>query len=101
MSEFKVDLKPEDVNKAIVDAVLKSTLGKTVTDAIEANVKKLVGSTYNNPIDQEINRVIVEVVRVQVLLKQEQIRNIIAERITDKMINDAVEKFSKFLENKY
>lgn len=99
--EFKVDIKPENVNDAIVKAVLESSIGDIVKKSIEENVKSLTTRGYGNPIEKVIKDVILEVVKEEVLKRRDNIRKIISENLTDKMVKASIEKFDKFLENEY
>lgn len=50
--ELKID--PQDVNNYIKDAILKSTVGATISIEIEKEIKDLF-NTYNSPIKKFVN----------------------------------------------
>ena len=103
MSEFKIDVKPEDVNEAIVKAVLASSVGSIIISSIEKQVIELANpNSYNNPITKAIEGILAHVIEEEIAKRMEDIRKIIAEHLTDKMLKDVVGKFADYVaRNRY
>lgn len=47
--QVNVDITPEEINRAVADAVIRSAIGESLRAAIEGEAKKLTQS-YGNPI---------------------------------------------------
>lgn len=90
--DFKVDIDPEQINKEVSEAILKSAIGKQLKESIEKEVKNL-GGLYNNPMDTvirgEVNKVIKELIAEKY---QDQIRAEVEKHITDKVVSDITGK---------
>lgn len=86
---MELKLIPEDIDKFIKDAVLKSALGKNIEATIDKAVSDAINS-YNSPIKQLVNEVIRELVKEQLTKPeyQQQMTNAIVNRITPKAIDD-------------
>lgn len=97
--EFNVDINPQDVNEAIVKAVLESSIGELVKNSVEKQVIFLLKNS--SPIDKIINEIIAEVIRNAVLVHKERIRAAITEKLTDEYVDKAITKFGEWLGSKY
>lgn len=51
---MEIEIKPDDIDKYIKDAIIKSSIGKNVIDAINKAIKDLFGG-YNNPIERFVS----------------------------------------------
>ena len=86
---MELKLLPEDIDKFIREAVLKSALGKNIESTINKAVDDSINS-YNSPVKQLVNEVIRELIKVQ-LDKPEYkqlITDAIVKRITPTTIDD-------------
>lgn len=86
---MELKLLPEDIDKFIKEAVLKSALGKNIESTIDKAVFNAINE-YNSPIKQLVNDVIREIIKEH-LAKDENRRLItdaIIEKITPKTIGD-------------
>ncbi|MHB8372222.1 MAG: hypothetical protein ACYDBI_05885 [Thermoplasmataceae archaeon] len=102
---MELNIDPEAINKMLVDAILKSALGKTLNESIDRVVTDL-SKSYNNPFDQEIKNVIrVEMAKILQTTYKEQIAKKVKERVEagitdevlDRIIIKALEKvFSNY-----
>jgi hypothetical protein len=99
---FNVDLKPEDVDRFVKEALLKSTLGETITTTFNANFNKIL-SGWDSPVDKLLKEIIAE--RFREFLNQPENKLKIAEAtakvLTDeylnKVISYAVEKTKEYM----
>lgn len=103
---IEINIKPEDVDALVKDAILKAGIGKT----IEASVAKVLAPhSYDNPIDRELKSYITTVVRE--LLETEfkdqlcaAVRAALAAKVTqpimEKMADAAIEKIVRAAEDK-
>ncbi len=66
---MNVDIDPRDIEKAIVDAVLKSSLGNAIMDAVDTEVASLTKSKnygqslIRTAIQAEIQKIVLSVLR--------------------------------------
>jgi phage-related tail protein len=90
--EFNLDIKPEQINKMVSEAVLNSAIGTAIKESIKRETSKL-SSTYNNPIDDVINREIKSMAR-DFLLKDldAEIRIKVNEAIKTRLTDDFITK---------
>lgn len=90
--KLDVNLDPEQINKAVADAIIRSAIGKELNRAIEDEVKRLSVS-YQNPIvpivRQHIEGAIQSIIREKYL---EQIQTVVAGRVTEKFTADLLDK---------
>lgn len=94
--DVKVDINPEDVNRMVVDAILKSTLGKAVQDAVKESVGK-ISRSYDNPlqrvIEKHIDDVILGVLHSEYKeVMKSKVQEALAGKITDDFVNKIVQK---------
>jgi transcriptional accessory protein Tex/SPT6 len=100
--DVKVDLNPEDINKMVVEAILKSTLGDEVKKAVQRNVDQL-SNTWQNPLDgvikQHIERAISAVLSADFKdhLRQ-KVEAKMAGKITDELIDKIIDAAFRRLE---
>jgi len=98
MADIKIELKPEDVNKAIADAIIKSTMGDVLTKMVNEYVIHLTRS-YDNPvkklIEDEVKLIIQQMVAERAPVIREIVTAQLADDLTDKLIKTAMEKMLK------
>jgi hypothetical protein len=89
---LNVEIKPEDINKQITEAVAKSAIGENLKKVIEKEVESM-SSKFNNPLDNivtsEIQRMVIDVIRSEY---QQQLREIIKEKISEKFVSEQMDK---------
>ncbi len=93
---MEIDLKGDDINKLVANAILESKLG----EAIQASVKRVmadVEKTYNSPIDQVIKNHVSETARAIIVKEytpmiEAKVKDFISKTITEKMIESAANK---------
>jgi len=88
--EVKID--PEDINKMVSEAILKSALGAEVKEAIQKTLANL-NSNFNNPLTKVIERHIEDMV-IKVLSEdhREEITKLIKETLSEKLTSDFIHK---------
>ena len=59
---MQIEIKPEDIDKYVKDAVMKSTVGQSFAVHIEKEIKDMMAS-YRNPIKQFIQDVLKDYVK--------------------------------------
>jgi hypothetical protein len=100
---IELNLNPDDVDQLVKETIMKSAFGTLIIDSVK---KALNSSSYNNPIDTEMNRAVQnmareviekelggkirEMVKVRVL---EKLTDEVIGRVTDKSIDTMVEAF--------
>ena len=94
--ELKVDINPVDVNKAVAKAVLESSIGIHITNAVNKHVKSITEG-YGNPIESAIKEIVAQIVREEVSKRDKEIRKIISDSLTDKTVKAVVDKFGEWL----
>lgn len=96
MADIKVEMNPDDVNRAVADAIVKSVLGEQIVKSVQRHLDELAHSSWNNPIDQVVNQVIRD--RIVVLIGEqservaEAVRKKLSEGIVEKLVETAMEK---------
>jgi hypothetical protein len=75
---MELNLLPQDIDKFIRDAVIKSALGKKIEETIDKAVSNCINS-YDSPIAQLVKNVIMEIVKEH--LSKEENRAVINEAI--------------------
>jgi len=92
MNGIEVKIEPEQINKMVSEAILKSVLGNEVKKVIQDNVDKL-SSSFNNPLDKVIQRHIEDMV-IKVLREdhKEEITKMIKEALSEKLTGDFIHK---------
>lgn len=82
---MEIDVKPEDINRIVADAVAKSAIGQHVRSAVEKALNDLAKS-YQNPYDEAIKSIVTAEVRR--VVEQEfgtAIREKAAQRVRDSL----------------
>ena len=90
---MEINIKPEDIDKYVKDAIMECTFGKSIKDAIDKSMKGLF-SGYGNPID-ELMRQELKLI-VSDYLKQESVKPIILEAIAKTLTPASIETIITF-----
>lgn len=88
---MNIDLKldPEQLNQAIAEAVIKSSLGKMVKDAIEDLFKNLRNDyKFKDTIDVAIRTEVSNIIVEQVHARRDEIAEIVKGKLTDQFLAD-------------
>lgn len=102
---MNIEIKPEDVDALVRDALLKAGIGKTITEAVS---KALSG--YNNPVDEKLKLFVGEIAAELIREKwgseirasvARHIEALVTQEIVDKTANQAVEKMVKAAESRW
>ncbi len=101
---MELKLLPEDIDKFIKEAVIKSALGKNIESTINKAVNDAINS-YDSPIKRLVNEVIKELINDQ--LKKPEYHKLITDsivnRITPKAIDDilsyGIEKLHEYVKD--
>lgn len=101
MSELKVELDPQAINKLVAEAILQSAIGTQLEKVINKNIETLSRS-YDNPIEPVVQSEIREAVTKIVREKYgEMIRQKVAEKVTEQFTEDLFDKLWQAFERKY
>lgn len=93
---INVDIKAEDINRAVTDAIAKSAIGDLLEKAIKEQVAKL-SQSYNNPLEKVIEQQVFATVR-KVLQEEyaDTLKNMVRDKMTNKTIDAFVEKLWEY-----
>lgn len=85
--EIKVDVNPEDINKMVSEAILKSAIGDKIKDVVQESVSKLGGwdSPMKKAIEEVVHKEIIAIVQKE---HGEKIKTAVRAMITDKLVED-------------
>ncbi len=101
MGEINVNLDPEQINRAVADAIIKSAIGEHLDKAIKGEVEKLSRS-YDNPVQKivqaEIRDAITNIVHEQYSGK---IKIMVAEKVTEQFTEELFEKLWRAFKSSY
>ena len=101
MSGINVNIDPEQVNKAISDAIIKSAIGEQLDKTIKDEVDRLSRS-YDNPIkgivQREIQAAITNIVHEQYA---DKIRTMVAEKVTEQFTDELFDKLWRSFSDRY
>lgn len=79
--EIKID--PKDVEKAVADAILKSSLGGHIQKALES----ALGTSWNSPVEQAVKQEVYRIVANIVSAEYEpKIREAVKVQLTDELV---------------
>lgn len=98
--DLKVNIDPNEVNATISKAIMESIIGSQIKHAVE-NLLKTVTTGYNNPIQKVIEEAIALVAQEELSKHIPELREKIANHLTDKMVKECLQSFEKFLERRY
>ena len=101
--EIKVDVNPEDINKMVSEAILKSAIGDKIKEVIQESVSKL--GNWDSPMKKAIEEVVhKEIIRIVQAEHGEKIKMAIRALITDQLVEEvckaAWDSFYEKLEKK-
>lgn len=98
--DLKIDINPEDINKMVSEAILKSAIGPALTKVIEEEVSKLSRS-YDNPIAPVVRQIIHQTIRDLILNEfKEPIEKHVRENLTAEIQTQLASKAWDALLNK-
>lgn len=101
MAEINVSIDPEQVNKAVAEAIIQSTIGEELERIISREVEKLSRS-YNNPIEGVVQRQVELAITTTIHDNYAvKIRELVAEKVTEKFTDDLFEKLWRSFEGRY
>lgn len=99
--DIKVDVKAEDVEQAVKDAIIKSSIGQM----IERKVKDATADyNLNRAVDDTLKYIVAEHVRMLVSSDKElaaKIKTKIVERLNDEFIDAIANKIARAIEREY
>ena len=99
--DIQVNLTPEQINTAVADAIIKSSIGKALQVIIDRKVQEL-GRSYDNPIEKVVSSFIDDEIRRLITEKYSaQIGKCIAEKMTDELIADLFKKMWETFRSRY
>lgn len=91
---MEINIKPEEIDKYVKDAIINSTVGRIISEKVEKNMKDIVERKWDNPIDDLIKHIIRDTVR-EFLHKSENIiiiEKAVQEKFTAQFVGDAIQK---------
>lgn len=89
--DIKIDISPEAIERQIVDAVVKSGIGKRIETAVLAS---LTGYSFQRVVEESTQEAIRGMVRDEVLNNQgmrEKVRAAMVEKLTDEHLQKLIE----------
>ena len=90
---MQIEITPNDIEKMVKEAILKSSIGTAVQKAVSSVVNS---SSYNNPIDDEIRKVVTEIAKE--LIKENygpEIRTLVAEAMEKRVTKETLVKITE------
>lgn len=90
--DIKVNIDPEQVNKAVADAIIKSAIGDKIRDGVQRATAELT-CTWQNPIDEAIKAQVNMIVRDVISAPEfiEKIKAHIHEKLTEQMVTELLD----------
>jgi len=92
--EIHLDIKPEDINREVTQAIVNSAFGSTLKDSINETIKRFSGTNYwsstmETHVTNELHKIVSNMVRDQY---SDKIREQVAKHLTPDFINEIVSK---------
>lgn len=101
MNGINVNIDPEQVNRAVADAIIKSAIGEQLDKTIKEEVDRLSRS-YDNPVQKvvqaEIRDAITKTVHEQYA---EKIKAMVAEKVTEQFTEELFDKLWRAFTSSY
>ena len=88
MSEFKVELSGDDINRSIADAITASVLGDTIKKLVREAVD--LATRYDSPVKEILQRLIRDEMMRELGTYQDKIREHVRVILTDQMIDKVI-----------
>jgi hypothetical protein len=93
--ELKIDVpSPKDINKQLVDAVAKSTIGKTLTEEVEKQIENMTKGYYNRPVtsavENQIQKTLAEIVDAEPF--KGRLKEMVTGYLTDETVKKILER---------
>lgn len=99
MSEIKVELNGEDINRAIADAIVKSLLGETIVKMVNEYVQALARNQYDSPLKKIVETEVKHQIELAVMERMPEIKELVVKQLADgtidSIVNAAVQKLTK------
>jgi len=92
--DIKVDINAEDVNKAVITAIINSSFGSNLKDSIDTVIKKFGSSSYwDSALTKTIENNIYDIIRKNIVDNySDKIKEQIAKHLTPDFISEIVRK---------
>ena len=90
--EIKLDITPEAIERQVVDAVVKSGIGKRIESAVTTSLN---GYNFSRAIDDAVMDAIKDITKQEILsntVLRESVRTAITAQITEKHLNELLRK---------
>lgn len=98
---MSLELNPEDINRFVAEAIIKSALGEAVKKAVDKEIASL-SQSYNNPIEQvvrnEVAIIIRDVLRAEHL---ERLKQKLTEALSAKLSDEFIDRVCDQAASKY
>ena len=93
---INVEINPDDLNKMVVEAILKSSIGDALQAVIDKAVKEL-SQSYNNPIEPVVKRLLADLIEKQVRANytdalKAKVDEVVKSHLTDDLLIKLVEE---------
>lgn len=99
--EVNVNIDPEQINKMVSEAILKSTLGNALETAIKKEMASLTGN-YNNPLDYTIKQHVSDIVKnILATEYKPKITESLTKALSTKMTDEYIDKICNKIASKY
>ncbi|GAF70777.1 unnamed protein product [marine sediment metagenome] len=99
--DIKVDIKPEQINQAVSEAIINSVIGERLKEAIESELKRM-SDRYDSPIRDVVRNMILGTLRDIISRDYKAlIEAKVKESITDEMMSTIIDKAWKSFETKF
>jgi len=91
---MELNITPEDIDKYVKDALLESTIGKTVKEALDKAIKDIFSRSYNNPLEDFVKKEITNITKEY--MQQEHILPLLQQSIAKAITPLAIENIVKY-----
>jgi len=88
---MNIDLNTEEIQKAIVDAVVNSTMGETIKEELNKVLTEKIGTypqhtIFEIAIKQEVNKILNNAIREELEKRREYIKELLTEKMSDETL---------------
>ena len=97
---IELNIKPEDINQMVVNAIVNSALGEKLKESIDESIRNILTTSYYEKgvvyqvCEQEIRNIIRGILRTEPV--QQQVKGIVerhfAEKLTDELLGRAINR---------
>lgn len=85
---MEINIKPEDIDQYVKNAVLESTLGKNIKEALKKSLDDCF-TGYRNPINEIVKKQLEEIVKEY--MNKDEIKSLINQALAKVITPDAIE----------